>query len=290
AVLAGTDENGTTMYGLIQAAKSKGLNAKGMKLSINDLKKNSIVFLTINENSHYSVIREITNESVFIADPSLGNIAMTLEEFNNAYSGYALVISDPNISGANETTNTEINSTDNTLTDGELLNIRGLYRYEWVDGYWSWKPGYFSWVPGKWVWRPGYWYWKQGYWSWVPGHWAKWWIFWYWVPGHWKWNPGHWAYYPGHWKWNHGYWKWNPGHWVWNPGYWKKVYDFNLEKAVGVAGSTISIVSGVKIITGAVVAAPKTGGISLVAIGWGCTNIGLGVAGFHYVADDPWFI
>ena len=120
AVLAGTDETGTTMYGLIQAAKSKGLNAKGMKVSINDLKKNSIVFLTINGNTHYSIIREITNESIKLADPGLGNIAMILEEFNNAYSGYALVISDPNISGANETTNTEINSTDNTLTDGGL--------------------------------------------------------------------------------------------------------------------------------------------------------------------------
>lgn len=144
-----------------------------------------------------------------------------------------------------------------------------MYRYEWVDDYWSWKPGYFSWVPGKWVWRPGYWYWKQGYWSWVPGRWAKWWIFWYWVPGHWKWNPGH---------------------WVWNPGYWKRIYDFNWEKAVGVAGSTISIVSGAVTITGAVAVAPKTGGISLGAIGLGCTNIGLGVAGFHYVADDPWYI
>jgi len=77
---------------------------------------------------------------------------------------------------------------------------------------------------------------------------------------------------------------------VWNPGHWKKVYDLNWEKAVGVAGSTISIVGGAKTIIGAVVAAPKTGGISLAAICWGWTNIGLGVAGFHYVADDPWFI
>ena len=42
ANLAGTDESGTTMYGLAEAAKAKGLNAIGMKLSVDDLKKNNI--------------------------------------------------------------------------------------------------------------------------------------------------------------------------------------------------------------------------------------------------------
>src|SRR5690606_18424056 len=48
ATLAGTDETGTTMYGLAQAAQSKGLIAKGLKLSVSQLKTNNIVFLTIN--------------------------------------------------------------------------------------------------------------------------------------------------------------------------------------------------------------------------------------------------
>ena len=44
-ILAGTDESGTTMHGLVQAAQSKGLSATGMKLSVDDLKPNNIVHI-----------------------------------------------------------------------------------------------------------------------------------------------------------------------------------------------------------------------------------------------------
>jgi len=106
------------------AARSKGLNAKGMKVSVNNLKKNNIVFLTINGNTHYSVINEITNESIFIADPSLGNIKMTLEYFNNTYSGYAIVITDLNGTNVANDTNLTDSSKLTTLTDEELQNIK----------------------------------------------------------------------------------------------------------------------------------------------------------------------
>jgi len=33
-VLSGTDESDTTMYGMVQAAQAKGLNATGMRLSL----------------------------------------------------------------------------------------------------------------------------------------------------------------------------------------------------------------------------------------------------------------
>lgn len=234
AILAGTDENGTTMYGLIQAAKSKGLNAVGMKVSINYLKKNNIVFLTINGEAHYSVVREVTNDTVFIADPSLGNIAMTIDEFNNAYNGYALIINDFN--------NPENNISD-ILADDELQDINGMgYKVIktttniYVPGYFSWKPGYFSWVSGRWSWQPGWWYWHHGYFYWVPGHWARWWIFWYWVPGYFAWHSGWWEWHSGYYYWIPGYWKWIPGYWVWNPGYWttrttiEVVHELNWDK------------------------------------------------------------
>lgn len=133
-VLAGTDENGTTMYGLVQAAKSKGLNATGMKLKIEELKKNNIVFLTIDGATHYSIINEITNESVKLADPSLGNIEMSIGDFEGYYSGYALLISNPNMY-AQEINQTEDRILDKvisiqaeniiTLTEGEMQTIKG---------------------------------------------------------------------------------------------------------------------------------------------------------------------
>jgi predicted double-glycine peptidase len=89
-VLAGTDTSGTSMYGLVHAAQSKGLNLVGSSLSIDDLSPNTIVILTKNGTPHFSVVREVTNESVKLADPSLGNIEMSIERFNEIYSGYAL--------------------------------------------------------------------------------------------------------------------------------------------------------------------------------------------------------
>lgn len=101
AILAGTDESGTTMYGLVQAARAKGVNATGIKLSVNELKKNDIVVLIINETVHYSVIYKVTYYSVKLSDPSLGNIIMPKKEFKKIYSGNALVINNLNLSVMN---------------------------------------------------------------------------------------------------------------------------------------------------------------------------------------------
>ncbi|MEN4018170.1 MAG: cysteine peptidase family C39 domain-containing protein [Methanobacterium sp.] len=73
-VLSGTDKLGTNMYGLVRATQSKGLSATGMKLSVDDLKPNNIVFCNNQCEGHYSVVMEITNESVYLADPSKENI------------------------------------------------------------------------------------------------------------------------------------------------------------------------------------------------------------------------
>ena len=46
ATLAGTDESGTSMYGLAQAAQHEGFNAYGLRLSVNELEPGDIVYLT----------------------------------------------------------------------------------------------------------------------------------------------------------------------------------------------------------------------------------------------------
>ena len=124
-VLAGTDVSGTTMHGLAQAAKAKGLNAVDMRLSIDELRPNNIVHVILDGTPHYSVVREITNESVKLADPSLGNIEMTREKFSEIYTGNALVIGGPQEVNQTETTNqTNIVQSEN-LTDKEMESIKG---------------------------------------------------------------------------------------------------------------------------------------------------------------------
>ncbi|HEX3013556.1 MAG TPA: cysteine peptidase family C39 domain-containing protein [Methanobacterium sp.] len=117
ATLAGTSKNGTTMYGLAQAAQAEGLFVEGKNLSVNQLESGNIVYLTVGEG-HYSAIKNITNTTVYLADPVLGNINMTLEDFNAIYSGNALVIT-------NDTNNTQLDM-GTVLTDEETQNIKGV--------------------------------------------------------------------------------------------------------------------------------------------------------------------
>jgi len=122
-VLAGTDETGTSMYGLAQAAQaaqSKGLSVAGMRLSIDELRPNMIVHVIKDGTPHYSVVREVTNESVRLADPSLGNIELTREKFNEIYTGNALVMEAPGVS-VNET------SANNSLGNIEITRVSEIY-------------------------------------------------------------------------------------------------------------------------------------------------------------------
>lgn len=124
ASLAGTDENGTTMYGLTQAAQQKGVIAKGLKLKVNELKHGNIVYLIIDYEDHYSIITSINDTTVYLADTDFGNINMTLANFTAAYVqhattgyGYALVVT-------NNSTDPQL-SNNNTLTDDEMKPIKG---------------------------------------------------------------------------------------------------------------------------------------------------------------------
>ncbi|MEN4018218.1 MAG: C39 family peptidase [Methanobacterium sp.] len=130
-VLAGTDTSGTSMYGLVRAAHAKGLNAVGMKLSVDDLRPNNIVHIILDGEGHYSVIREVSENSVYLADPSLGNIEMTREKFAAIFTGNVLVISDPNMQvnqtaeQANNTNTSTVQAENQTLASEEMECIKG---------------------------------------------------------------------------------------------------------------------------------------------------------------------
>jgi len=155
AELAGTTEDGTTMQGLVEAARARGMNAAGMRLSISELMENMIAYTISGGVGHYTVINDITGDIVKLADPSLGNIEMSIDEFAEIYSGYALVISDSNNPAqVNESTDQTNNQTDQgnentnssesannlidtsstgvqadnrTLTDEEMKKIKGKF-------------------------------------------------------------------------------------------------------------------------------------------------------------------
>ena len=67
AQLASTDETGTSLYGLKQAALNKGVTAIGARLSIDQLQPNYLVVLNIDGTQHFEIIRNITNMVVQVA-------------------------------------------------------------------------------------------------------------------------------------------------------------------------------------------------------------------------------
>ncbi|OEC84533.1 hypothetical protein A9507_01875 [Methanobacterium sp. A39] len=181
------------------AALAKGATAVGAILDIDQLRSNYIIVLSINGINHFEVVQNITDTTAYLFDPDLGNIEMTMDKFNELYTGYALVISNGTI---------QINGT--LLTDYEMQNIKALaykvrktvtkvwvpgYYYKagkrWVDTSYSIPIPYLVFVRGYWIhWGPFYWYvfphpelrvkWvkiNRGYWKTIwkykPGYWTK---------------------------------------------------------------------------------------------------------------------
>jgi ATP-binding cassette subfamily B protein len=84
--IAGTDKQGTNVYGVIQAAESLGFSAKGVKGNkdafFSEFPLPCIAHVVADGNlMHYVVIHRITKKKVVIADPAKGIVNLTPEEF-----------------------------------------------------------------------------------------------------------------------------------------------------------------------------------------------------------------
>jgi ATP-binding cassette, subfamily C, bacteriocin exporter len=84
--VAGTDKQGTNAYGLIKAAEQLGFSTKGVKGDKEALNSGfplpCIAHMVVDGNlMHYVVIHKITKKKILIADPSVGLVKLTLDEF-----------------------------------------------------------------------------------------------------------------------------------------------------------------------------------------------------------------
>ncbi len=84
--VAGTDKQGTNAYGVIKAAEQLGFSAKGVKGNkeafFSDFPLPCIAHVIVNGSLlHYVVIHKITKKQVIIADPGVGIVKLTPEEF-----------------------------------------------------------------------------------------------------------------------------------------------------------------------------------------------------------------
>lgn len=91
-----TSLDGTSMQSLIDAAKYYKFTAYGVEMETHSLKENCIVQLNINGDEHWTVITKVTDNHVFLADSTLGNMNLSINEFNSYFSKKAIVISKEN--------------------------------------------------------------------------------------------------------------------------------------------------------------------------------------------------
>jgi len=177
------------LYGLKEVTLVKGATAIGARLTIDQLRANYLVVLSIDGNNHFEVIQNITDTTVYLFDPNLGNIEMTRDKFNELYTGIALIINDQ----------PPVNAT--LLTPDEMRDIKAMWHKVKIGAWYEpphfviagWKKTYYSFsipiIHVKWVsvyrWGPiniGYWSasvsWKTitiGIWTpvfrYVPGRW-----------------------------------------------------------------------------------------------------------------------
>ena len=88
----GVSRDGAKMTNILKAARSYGLEAKGMRLNIDGLKKVAqlpcIVFWNFN---HFLVVDGFKGNKVRLNDPARGELTIPVEEFEEGYTGIALI-------------------------------------------------------------------------------------------------------------------------------------------------------------------------------------------------------
>ncbi len=90
--IANVDRNGASLRGLAGAAESIGFNTKPVKASLDKLAKQELPAIIHWEGKHYIVVYEITGKHVIVADPAIGQLTLTYEEFQAKWTNYALLL------------------------------------------------------------------------------------------------------------------------------------------------------------------------------------------------------
>lgn len=93
-------KSGTTAYDLIEALKSFGFEAIGVRCQINDIQKEKILFPAIfhfiieNKYQHYVVVYEIDfrKKKILVADPAKGLEKMSFADFEKLWDGVLLLV------------------------------------------------------------------------------------------------------------------------------------------------------------------------------------------------------
>lgn len=89
-VKCGVSRDGVTAKNIIRAARAYGLEAKGYKRDLEDLRKTSLPAIIFWNFNHFLVLEGIEDDTVYLNDPAVGPRTVSWEELDQAYTGIVL--------------------------------------------------------------------------------------------------------------------------------------------------------------------------------------------------------
>ena len=88
-------EKGLSLFEIKQLAEKRGYRAAGFRLSIDDLTKLTgpvLIYFEPRGYEHFAVLKGIRGNRVYLADPSRGNVRLSLKSFSEQWSGITLAL------------------------------------------------------------------------------------------------------------------------------------------------------------------------------------------------------
>lgn len=93
-------EDGLTMLDLKQCAERMGYQAVGVKLEpqiLPQLQGPVLIHMQRGDYKHFAVLRGVRNDRVYVADPSSGNVRLTIPRFLSQWTDVALILGKPGV-------------------------------------------------------------------------------------------------------------------------------------------------------------------------------------------------
>lgn len=95
--IAGTDKNGTNLFGLIELGQSLGLDLTGVQAestkNLYEIHHPCIAHIVNNKGlEHFVIIEKVVNDKVYIVDPDIGRYSTSLNQFDTYWTKILLLI------------------------------------------------------------------------------------------------------------------------------------------------------------------------------------------------------